>query len=57
MTNKALLLFGICSALTLTPTLGFGAEADALTILANIQTRHLPFGAILDPIFTLTDSD
>jgi len=33
------------------------AEGDALTILANIQARHLPFGAILDPIFTLTDSD
>ena len=34
-----------------------GAEGDALAILANIQTRHLPFGAILDPIFTLTNSD
>src|ERR1700683_2405650 len=33
------------------------AEGDALAILANIQARHLPFGAILDPIFTLTDSD
>src|SRR3984957_4292365 len=33
------------------------AEGDALAILANIQTRHLPYGAILDPIFTLTDSD
>jgi uncharacterized protein (TIGR03437 family) len=33
------------------------AEGDALSILANIQARHLPFGAILDPIFTLTDSD
>ncbi len=27
------------------------AESDALAILANIQTRHLPFGTILDPIF------
>ena len=34
-----------------------GAEADALSIDANIQARHLPYGAILDPIFTLTDSD
>jgi uncharacterized protein (TIGR03437 family) len=33
------------------------AEGDALTILANIQARHLPYGAILDPIFALTDSD
>jgi len=33
------------------------AEGDALAILANIQARHLPYGLILDPIFTLTDSD
>ena len=33
------------------------AEGDALSILANIQARHLPYGAVLDPIFTLTDSD
>ena len=33
------------------------AEGDAMAILANIQARHLPFGAILDPIFALTDSD
>jgi uncharacterized protein (TIGR03437 family) len=33
------------------------AEGDALAILANIQARHLPYGAILDPIFALTDSD
>jgi uncharacterized protein (TIGR03437 family) len=33
------------------------AEGDALAIVANIQRRHLPFGTILDPIFTLTDSD
>src|SRR5215469_8988675 len=57
MANKALLLLGICSALILFPTLGRAAESDALAITANIQARHLPFGAILDPIFTLTDSD
>src|SRR6516225_8769342 len=33
------------------------AEGDALAIDANIQARHLPYGTILDPIFTLTDSD
>jgi uncharacterized protein (TIGR03437 family) len=33
------------------------AQGDALAILANIQARHLPYGAILDPIFALTDSD
>lgn len=57
MTNKALLLLSTCSALILFPTLGRAAESDALAITANIQARHLPFGAILDPIFTLTDSD
>jgi uncharacterized protein (TIGR03437 family) len=40
-----------------TPKVGYCAEGDALAILANIKARHLPFGAILDPIFTLTDSD
>jgi len=36
---------------------GHAAESDALAIDANIQARHLPYGAILDPIYTLTDSD
>ena len=35
----------------------WAAQADALAITANIQARHLPFGTILDPIFTLTNSD
>lgn len=39
------------------PALLVGAEADALAISANIQARHLPFGAILDPIFTSADSN
>ncbi|MCU1329011.1 MAG: hypothetical protein JWN34_4381 [Bryobacterales bacterium] len=34
-----------------------GGESDALAITANIKSRHLPFGTILDPIYTLTDSD
>ena len=48
------------SAICLTliqPATSHAGEADALAISANIQTRHLPFGTILDPIFTLTDSD
>jgi len=57
VTNTALRLLGTCSALILSPALGRAAEADALAITANIQARHVPFGAILDPIFTLTDSD
>jgi hypothetical protein len=35
----------------------WGAESDALSILATIQARHLPFGTILDPIFAAPDSD
>lgn len=33
------------------------AESDALAISANIQARHLPFGTILDPIFTTPTGD
>jgi len=35
----------------------FGAESDALAILATIQARHLPYGTILDPIFAGPDSN
>ena len=35
----------------------WGAQADALAILATIQARHLPYGTILDPIFAAPDSD
>jgi len=57
MPNGSVLLLGACSALILAGSAGRAAEADALAITANIQARHLPFGTILDPIFTLTDSD
>jgi hypothetical protein len=33
------------------------AESDALSILATIQARHLPYGTILDPIFAGPDSN
>jgi hypothetical protein len=32
------------------------SEADAIAISANIQARHLPFGTILDPIFSSPSS-
>ena len=48
---------GACTALFLATPRGCAAEGDALAIDANIQARHLPYGTILDPIFTLTDSD
>jgi len=55
MVRAFLLLSGAIILLLTAPARG--AEADALSIDANIQARHLPYGAILDPIFTLTDSD
>lgn len=32
-------------------------EIDALAILANLRARHLPYGAVLDPIFPSSTSD
>ncbi len=43
MVKLALILAGVCC---------YAAETDALAISANIQARHLPFGTILDPIFS-----
>jgi hypothetical protein len=40
----------------LSPVLS-AAEADALSIDANLQARHVPFGTILDPMFAAADSD
>lgn len=33
------------------------SEADAVAISRNIQARHLPFGTILDPVFSAPDSN
>ncbi|HXA53206.1 MAG TPA: hypothetical protein VNV86_22970, partial [Candidatus Acidoferrum sp.] len=33
------------------------SEADALTISANIQARHMPFSTLLDPIYASPSSD
>ena len=57
MPNRPLLLLSACAAFIWTGPASRAAEADALAITANIQARHLPFGAVLDPIFTLTNSD
>jgi hypothetical protein len=42
--------------LLLLPLYSLASESDALRISETIQTRHLPFGTILDPIFAQTDS-
>jgi uncharacterized protein (TIGR03437 family) len=50
----------LAAILTLWSFLGLPAwasEADAIAISANIQARHLPFGTILDPIFSSPSSD
>jgi uncharacterized protein (TIGR03437 family) len=57
MRNGTFLVLGACTALVLAVSPVCAAEGDALAIDANIQARHLPYGTILDPIFTLTDSD
>jgi hypothetical protein len=57
MPNRRFVVLGACVALILVVPRGRAAESDALAINANIQARHLPYGTILDPIFTLTDSD
>ena len=35
----------------------FAAESDALAISARIQSTHMPFGIVVDPIFASPDSD
>ena len=57
MPKRHLFFLGACAALVAIGLPCRAAVADALAITANIQARHLPFGTILDPIFTLTNSD
>ena len=58
MRSSHFLIWGTCVAQLLAGAQAARAsEGDALAILANIQARHLPYGAILDPIFALTNSD
>ena len=33
------------------------SEADALAISSNIQARHLPYAAILDPVYDSPDGN
>ncbi|MBM3788284.1 MAG: hypothetical protein FJW30_28440 [Acidobacteria bacterium] len=33
------------------------AESDALAISANIQSRHVPFGTVMDPFYASADSE
>ena len=47
----------LVSAVCLSAALAFGAESDALAISANIQAKHVPFGAILDPVYASSTSN
>jgi hypothetical protein len=50
-------VFG-CTALLLGMACAAAAsEQDALTIEANIQSRHMPFGTLLDPIYASSTSN
>src|SRR4051794_23671673 len=47
-----------CATIVLLWSSGIQAsEADALSISANIQARHMPFGTVLDPIYASSSSD
>ncbi|MCC6588524.1 MAG: hypothetical protein IT168_17650 [Bryobacterales bacterium] len=45
-------VFGILLAVV-----ALAADSDAARFQQDLQARHLPFGAVLDPIFALPDSD
>jgi len=48
--------FKVCCVTTLVSFApAFCAEKDALAIEATIEARHLPYGAILDPVLSLPD--
>ncbi len=49
--------FGLCAAVATGCMCARAGEADAVAITATIQSRHLPFGTILDPIFASADSN
>jgi len=51
---RILVAAAVCCFLTLPAR---SSEADALAISANIRARHMPFGTILDPIFTAPNLD
>jgi hypothetical protein len=49
------LIFSLVPLCGLVPSC-YGGDSDALSIDAIIQSRHLPFGGILDPIFATPNS-
>lgn len=49
--------FAVWAVLCLTPCLAQASEADAVAISANIRRVHMPFGTILDPIYSSPTSN
>lgn len=54
--DESLKIMRFLAVLALCSSLLPAAESDALSISANIQAIHTPFGTILDPIFAAPDS-
>lgn len=46
-----------CAAVVSLCPFATASESDALSISANIQARHVPFGTLLDPIYVSADND
>jgi len=45
------LLFGITIVMVLLVP-AFSAESDAVAIAANIRANHMPFGIVIDPVYS-----
>lgn len=48
--------FALAAVLTFSPFIASASEADALAIDAQILAVHLPFGTILDPIYSASNT-
>ena len=55
LTKKALRTVLIVVCMLAGATTLAASETDALTISANIQQFHMPYGSILDPVFASSD--
>ncbi|HME06624.1 MAG TPA: hypothetical protein VKG25_06220 [Bryobacteraceae bacterium] len=51
------LSLAVCAVVLVLISPVYASEADALAISANIQAKHLPFGTILDPIYSSPTSE
>jgi uncharacterized protein (TIGR03437 family) len=54
---RAFAQLGLCVSCLTTVLPVFASDSDALAISAKIQSRHMPFGTIMDPIYTSATSN